>query len=139
MSAHDRYCSKKAHKIAKDPTKHYPNKNEAELLRKIKAETGLSEEEIRSIKTYRKMLSEAQKQGQKAKRTDTEKYYQKLIKEACKETKLAREHPLTLWVLEELIKAKRNYPYSRPWFLWSSDNPTAKQVVERYGKKKINQ
>lgn len=127
---------KKTDKIANDPTKHYPNKDEAELLRKIMAETGLNAEEVRSIKTYRKMLSEAQKAGQKAKRTKTEKYYQALIKKACKETKLAKEHPLTLSILDELIKEKRNSPWGHPWFLSSSDNPTAKIVIERYGKNK---
>ncbi len=38
---------------------HVPCKKEATMLRKIKKESGLSEEEIREIPKYRQMLSEA--------------------------------------------------------------------------------
>ena len=62
-----RYWSSKRRKIKNDPTKHYPNKNEAKLLRKLKAKTGLSEEEIRSHKKYRKMLADARESGHKPK------------------------------------------------------------------------
>lgn len=39
---------------------HYPAKKEAKLLRRIMAQTGLTEAEVRSRKKYRKMLSETQ-------------------------------------------------------------------------------
>lgn len=96
--------SRKADKIRRDPTKHYPNKDEAAELRKIMASTGLSEEEIRADKKYRKQLSEAQKVGQKAKRGVATKWYQMQIKKACRQTKLVPQHPETLRVLAELLK-----------------------------------
>ena len=39
---------------------HVMSKPEAKVMRRLQAETGLSEEEIRSVKKYRKMLSDAQ-------------------------------------------------------------------------------
>jgi len=39
---------------------HAPMKAEAKVLRKLKKDSGLTEEEIRKIPTYRKMLAEAQ-------------------------------------------------------------------------------
>jgi len=122
----------KAEKIRKDPTKHYPNKDEAEELRKIMASTGLSEKEIRENPTYRKMLSEAQKAGQKAKRTETEKFYKKLIKEACKKTGLAPQHPETLKALDEIIKERNGRSWGRRFFLYQV--PSAKTVVKQYAK-----
>ena len=52
-------------KINNDPTKHYPNANEAKTLRRIMSTTGLSEEQVRLHPQYRKELSLAQKEGQK--------------------------------------------------------------------------
>jgi len=132
-TVHERYLTKKGTKIAKNPDKHYPNKNESEMLRKIMAETSLSEVEVRSIKTYRKVLAEASKEGRIAKRSEVEKYYQGLIKKACKETKLAKEHPLTLWVLDELLKQESRF--NGRWF-FRHDVQSAKSVIENYGKKK---
>ncbi len=123
---------KKAEKIRKDPTKHYPNKDEASLLRKIMASTGLTEEEIRQDPKYRKQLSEAQKAGQKAKRTETERFYQKLIKEACKITGFAPQHPETLAVLDLIIKERSGRSWGRRFFLYQV--PSAKTVVKQYAK-----
>ena len=114
---HDVYCAnKKKEKIKADDSKHYPNKNEAALLRKLKAETGLSEEEIRSIHKYRVMLSDAQKMGNKSKFSSKEKFYRNLIKDACKTTGLAKEHPDTLTELDvsynELTELPNNLPNS---------------------------
>lgn len=95
--------ARKASKIANDPTKHYPNKNEAKLLRQLKVKTGLSEVEIRTNKEYRKMLSVAQKEGENAIRSSETKRYRHLIKMACRETKLAKEHPETIKVLQRLL------------------------------------
>jgi hypothetical protein len=126
--------SKKANKIRKDLTKHYPNKDEAQELRKIMASTGLSEEEVRQDKKYRKMLSDAQKAGQKAKRTEIERFYQKLIKEACKETGLTPQHPETLKALDEIIKGRQGRNWGRRFFL-SQNLKTAVAVVKQYAKK----
>jgi len=123
--------SKKAKKILKDPTKHYPNKNEMRLLRKIKAETGLSEEEIRADKKYRKMLSEAQKQGQKGKKTELEKFYRNLIKEACKKTGLVPQHPDTLAALDEIIKERGGQDFFK---YYHASLTTAKSIVKYYSK-----
>lgn len=75
--------------------KHVPNKNEAKLLRKIMAETGLSEEEVRQHKKYRKMLSEEQDRGeQQLSRVERfQKKKDRLLKKITKELKLAKEHP----------------------------------------------
>jgi hypothetical protein len=40
---------------------HIMNKNEKKALRKLKCETGLTEEELRKEKKYRKILSDEQK------------------------------------------------------------------------------
>ena|SRR5208283_5452804 len=129
------YSTGKAKKIANDPTKHYPNKDEVKMLRKLMAKTGLNEEEIRNIKTYRKMLSEAQKEGQKPKRTRLEKYYHHLIKDACEETKLPKEHPVTLLVLDEIIKKEQKSSYGFTLFGFNTI-PSAKNLIKFYGKKK---
>jgi hypothetical protein len=124
--------SKKSSRIKRDNTKHYPNANEAHVLRQIMSRTGLSEEEVRQHPAYRKMLSEAQKEGQKAKRTDEEKFYQKLIKEACKKTGLAPQHPETLKILDEIIKERSGRSWGRRFFLFQV--PSAKTVVKNYAK-----
>jgi hypothetical protein len=124
---------KKGEKIRHDSSKHYPNKNEAQELRKIMASTGLSEEEIRQDPKYRKMLSEAQKAGQKAKRTEIEKFYQDLIKEACKKTGLAPQHPETLKILDEIIKERQGRSWGRRFFL-HQNLKSAETIVKQYAK-----
>lgn len=127
-----RNSQRKNRKIANDPSKHYPNKDEASLLRKIMSSTGLSEEEIRKDKKYRKMLSEAQKSGQKAKRNAPEKWAHMVIKDACKETGLAKEHPKTLEVIERLLKERRN-GWGRCAFFFNHPPTTAKNLLANYG------
>ena len=124
---------KKADKIRHDLTKHYPNKDEAQELRKIMASTGLSEKEIRQDPKYRKMLSEAQKAGQKAKRTEIERFYHKLIKEACKKTGLAPQHPDTLKTLDEIIKEREGRSWGRRFFL-RQNLKSAETIVKQYAK-----
>ncbi len=90
---------------------HIPNKNEAKLLRKLKAETGLTEEELRKIKKYRVMLSEAQDKGEKPTentKTDKEKLQENIMKSVTKDLKLAKEHPL---VIAEFNKRWEKYCY----------------------------
>lgn len=94
----------KANLIRKDPTKHYSNKDESRELRKIMVTTGLTEEEVRADRKYRKQLSDVQKSGQKVKRSDVVKWYQLQIRKACRQTKLVSHHPETLKVLAELLK-----------------------------------
>jgi len=119
---------RKARKIANDPTKHYPNKNEAKLLRQLKVKTGLSEIEIRENKEYRKMLSVAQKEGEKALRSNVDKRHQHLIKIACRETKLAKEHPETIKVLQRLLDNRTGCTWYNPVMT------KAENVIKKYSK-----
>lgn len=129
----DGQYGRKSTMIEHDSSKHYPNKNEARKLREIMSSTGLSEKEVRSSKKYCKMLSDAQKEGQKAKRTNKERFYYLLIKRACQDTGLAKEHPDTLTVLEILIEKR----FKDSMCISSKyDKLSAKKVVELYGKKK---
>lgn len=127
--------NRKGAKIAYDSTKHYPNKNEATALRKIMADTGLSEEEVRADSKYKKVLSEASKRGNKAKRTDIEKAYHTLIKKACKRTGLVPEHPETLKVLDEILENEKHRYFSRSFIISQLGGFNAKQVVEKYRRK----
>jgi len=124
--------SKKSNKISVDNTKHYPNQDEASLLRKIMSETGLNESEVRSNKYYNIILSDAQKLGEKPKRSATTKWYQNRIKEACKETGLVPQHPKTLKVLDEILYNKYN-GWWIPWYI-GRNKMTAKTVVRDYAK-----
>ncbi|NJO65859.1 MAG: hypothetical protein HC836_49650 [Richelia sp. RM2_1_2] len=76
------------------PEIHLPNKNEAKLLRKLKKQTGMTEEEIRSHKKYRILLSQAQKNVRK--HTEQEKMFLAILKNITKKLKLSKEHPLVL-------------------------------------------
>lgn len=128
------YDWKKISKIEHDDTKHYPNKDEATLLRQIISSEGLTEEEVRSHKKYRKMLSEAQKRGREAKRDERTKFYQNLIKKACQKTGLVPQHPETLKVLGELFIAAKNRSrsYYNPWLI--RENFSAETIVRKFAK-----
>jgi hypothetical protein len=126
----------KAGKIQRDDTIHYPNKNEAHLLRRIKSMTGLSEKEIRGHHRYRKMLSEAAKSGQKAKYVcDEEKFYKDLIKIACQDTGLVPQHPDTLVVLQCLIDDRfGRESWWKPYWMIGKAPLLAETVVKKYAK-----
>jgi len=94
---------------------HVPNKNEATLLRKIMSESGLTEEEVRANKKYRKMLSEAQDKGENSTISRVEKEKKRILKEITKELKLAKEHPL---VVAEFKKRLSDSRFSRFAFLY---------------------
>lgn len=72
---------------------HAPNKKESECLRRIMAETGLTDEEIRVHKTYRKQLAEASKS--RGSLNSTERYLLNFMKRITQQTKLPIEHPDT--------------------------------------------
>ena len=124
--------NRKRGKIDNDPSKHYPGKPEAKLLRKLKQETGMTEEQLRSHKKYRIMLSNTQKE-KKAKLGDTTKAYKYLIKKACRQTKLVPQHPETLKVLQEMLDEMRFQP--RWIHHLTGQMPTAQQIVKHYAKK----
>lgn len=70
---------------------HVMMKPEAKVMRRLQAETGLSEEEIRSHKKYRKMLSDAQKNPEGS--SDAKRAAKRLLKGVTRELKLAKAHP----------------------------------------------
>ena len=82
------------------PGEHIMNKDEGKLMRRLKNETGLSEEEIRKIRKYRIMLSEAQTAGTIAQHTQLEKARKEVMKQVCRQLKLSKDHP-------DVIKAYR--------------------------------
>lgn len=123
---------KRAEIIRHNRCGHIPNKDEAQELRKIMASTGLSEKEIRQDPKYRKMLSEAQKAGQKAKRTETQRTFQKLIKKACQQTGLVPQHPETIKALQEILDKRALSYFRRSW--WIRNKATAETIVKQYAK-----
>jgi len=111
-------------KIERDSSKHYPNKNEGKLLRKIMSETGMTEEEVRSFKTYRKQLSEAQqKRGTKS---FEEQIFCKILKETCRKLKLPKEHPDIGKKVDKLLEKRKSW-YS----LWGWEDKMSK-LKEKY-------
>lgn len=132
-----KYRGKKGAKIDNDPSKHYPNANEAKTLRRIMSSTGLSEEEVRADETYRKQLAKAQKEGQKAKRSDPERWCHDIIKKACKETGLAKEHPKTIELIDKILAERKAGSWGVHYhfrFFMSGAPENAKVLLERYGK-----
>jgi hypothetical protein len=85
---------------------HIPNKHEAETLRKIMAETNLTEEEIREIPKYKKQLSIAQKkQGNKSSKDRTWIF---VLKQVLRKCKLPKEHPdVRKLFKEEMIERQK--------------------------------
>ncbi len=120
---------KKWEKIKYDPSKHYPNKHEAECLRRIMATSGLTKDEVRANATYRTELANASKEGVKAKRSATVKWCQDMIKYACKQTGLVPQHPETIKVLDEILSRV----HKTPWWL-GAKTPQAKKIVRDYAK-----
>lgn len=95
---------------------HQMNKNEATLMRKLMSETGMTEIEIRQIKKYRKMLSEAQDAVEISTKSLQERYVDRLLKQVTKELKLAKEHPLVIQKFKELLDERKNSGYF-PWYM----------------------
>ena len=137
-SERELWNSPKQDKIRRDDTIHYPNKDEARLLRRIKSMTGLSEKEIRQHHRYRKMLSDAAKRGQRPKYVSSEeKFYKDLIKKACQDTGLVPQHPDTLVVLQCLIEERwdRYSVWYKPLWMLRTTPLKAEKAVELYAKK----
>lgn len=107
------------------PGVHIMNKNEAEELRRIKKETGLSEEEIRKIKTYRIRLSNAQKQ--KGDKDDFDRITINLVKSLTKTTKLPVQHPEFKEKLKDEIEKQ-----SKKSFNCRINKPSVDDVIANY-------
>lgn len=71
---------------------HVPNKNEAQVLRRLMSKTGLSEPELRERKTYRVMLSEAQQA--RGTKTRAHRLAFRVLRHVTQELVLPKEHPL---------------------------------------------
>lgn len=112
-------------KLNAPPGVHIMNKHEKEALRKLKAETGLTEEELRKEKKYRKILSDAQKvQGTK---TPYERRVIYFVKNITRELKLPLEHPIVIERIKEKILTSRSLkkPITR-------DYPSVDEVISIY-------
>lgn len=70
---------------------HAPNSNEAHVLRRLMAQTGLTEEQLREHKCYRVQLSEAQKS--KGSKTPLQRKALRVRKNITRELQLPKEHP----------------------------------------------
>ena len=112
---------------------HIPNKDEGKLLRKLMSKNGMSEKEVRSIKKYRKLLSDASKKG----REYNHRYWRNnnsgnvFWKRVTKKTGLVREHPVSKYVYNLLLKTYVGYSwvyYLRPINLSKHDL----KILERY-------
>lgn len=90
---------------------HIMNKNEAKLCRKLMAETGLTETELRTHKKYRKMLSDEQKKGTKAKLHPIDKARRDCMKTVTKLLKLPKEHPTVIKAYKEEWERRRQSTY----------------------------
>jgi hypothetical protein len=135
MTAHSKYNTKKGGKIAYNSNKHYANKNEGQVLRRIMSRTGLSEEEVRFHPQFRKELSEAQVEGQKAKRTYSERWCHMIIKDACKETQLAKEHPKTIEVIDRILADRKSGSWGfKRAFRFTNPPENATILLRDYGK-----
>lgn len=106
------YNARDMRKHGAEPGVHIPNKNEGALLRKLMSDNKMTEEEVRSHKKYRKMLSDSQKVPT-AKRTSLQKIYDGIMKQACRQTKLAKEHPDTIKAYNEIIEEQKGKYWSK--------------------------
>jgi len=108
---------------------HAPNKNESECLRRIMSKTGLSDEEVRSHKIYRKQLADASKEhGNKSKEA---RYIIRFLKRITKKTKLPIDHPLTKELfISEWNEMRENCFWSR--YSLSRVNGEAAYSTARY-------
>lgn len=102
---------------------HIMNKNERKALNKLKRETGLNEVELRKEKTFRKVLSEAQKA--KGTKDDYDRRIINIVKGVTRRLKLAIDHPL---VKEEIKKSVSGYT-RWPWF---RNEPSVENVISHY-------
>lgn len=86
---------------------HIMNKNERKTLNKLKRETGLTEDELRKEKKYRKILSEAQKAtGEK---TDIDRAVMDIVKGITRQLKLPVEHPDVKVEINKILNDQTNY------------------------------
>lgn len=123
----------KAKKIKHNPNKHIPNKLESKLLRKLMSENNLTEEDIRGDIKYRRMLAEASKLNKTTINKKISNWYYKLIKKACRESKLVPQHQKTIDILQTILNNYVSNVWSIPWYIFNIKT-NAKEVVKFYAK-----
>jgi len=98
---------------------HIPNQEESKLLRRIMSETGMKEEEVRNIKKYRKLLSDAAKSSETSNERGYDRIAKRLMKTVTKELKLAKEHPLCKEAFNRKAKERKDsWGFSfRYWYI----------------------
>ena len=89
---------------------HVPNKNEAQLLRRLMAQTGLTEAELREHKTYRQQLAQAR--SARGTKSAEQRYGLRLRKQVLRELKLPKEHPAVKAAF--LARAQQGWGWLRP-------------------------
>lgn len=102
---------------------HIMNKNERKALNKLKRETGLNEVDIRKEKTFRKILSEAQKA--KGPKDDYDRLIINIVKGATMSLKLPLEHPLVKERINESLIACNRWPFYRT-------KPSLERAISQY-------
>ena len=107
---------------------HVMNKNESTVMRRLQSETGLSEEEVREHKKYRKMLSAAQSANTYAPGAQGERAAKRLLKRVTRSLKLAKRHPDTI-----AAAMKSAEEYNARWSNWRLPH-----TVVHYMKKLLN-
>jgi hypothetical protein len=111
---------------------HIPNKFEGKLLRRLMSENNMTEDEVRSIKKYRKLLSEESKKGQESKggfwKDGNEDEFWKRI---TRKTGLVREHPVSKYFFNKSLSEWHNIYYKirlKPFNLSKKDL----EILEKY-------
>lgn len=98
--------------------------------------TGMSEEEIRSIRHYCVELSNASQSGEIPKRQSKQtRYLKSLVKKACRETSLSKEHPATIEALDRIIEKEKSSCFVSPFLTQSM---RAVHVLRLVGKVESN-
>lgn len=108
---------------------HIMNKNERKALNVLKRETGLTEEELRKEKVFRKVLSEAQKA--KGPKTEQDRRIINIVKSVTNELKLPVDHPLVRTKILKYISK------SRYWNTYAM--PSITEIISRYKQIRKNQ
>lgn len=107
---------------------HVMNKNEAAVMRRLQSMTGLSEEEIRAHKKYRKMLSAAQAVMKLVPGTEGDRGAKRLLKRVTRSLKLAIRHPDTI---AAAMKSAEEYEAIRSWRLPHSMVHYMKKLLDK--------
>jgi hypothetical protein len=113
------YSARDKRKKTAPPGKHIPDKNEARVLRKLMSQTGMSEDDIRTIPKYRKILSQSEKRviDKKGANNQLNKFLEKIMKGVTREIKLPKEHPNVIDEFNKRVNKYKNDRFSRYSFM----------------------